>query len=206
MTYLVKNGHPDQPTFILLHGTGGNEESLLNLANFLNPDANLISLRGEVNENEALRFFKRHREGLFDEEDLNTRGRQLKDFLEEQAKTHQFDLSDAVLIGFSNGANMAINLLLADQSSFQKVILFAPMYPVDTSKLTEDKSHLNLFISMGTEDPLVSMADSQQVLSLFESRRAKVTPFWVTGHEIRLDSLQAAKEWLEQLTSSSKEL
>lgn len=72
MTYLVKNGHPDQPTFILLHGTGGNEESLLNLANFLNPDANLISLRGEVNENEALRFFKRHREGLFDEEDLNT--------------------------------------------------------------------------------------------------------------------------------------
>lgn len=115
-------------------------------------------------------------------------------------------MSDAVLIGFSNGANMAINLLLADQSSFQKVILFAPMYPVDTSKLTEDKSHLNLFISMGTEDPLVSMADSQQVLSLFESRRAKVTPFWVTGHEIRLDSLQAAKEWLEQLTSSSKEL
>lgn len=177
MTYLVKNGHPDQPTFILLHGTGGNEESLLNLANFLNPDANLISLRGEVNENGALRFFKRHREGLFDEEDLNTRGRQLKDFLEEQAKAHQFDLSDAILIGFSNGANMAINLLLADQSPFQKAILFAPMYPVDTSKLTEDKSHLNLFISMGTEDPLVSLADSQQVLSLFESRRAKVTPF-----------------------------
>ncbi|GFE42796.1 UNVERIFIED_CONTAM: alpha/beta hydrolase [Streptococcus canis] len=206
MTHLVKTGHPDQPTFILLHGTGGNEESLLSLANFLNPTANFISLRGEVNENGALRFFKRHREGFFDEQDLNTRGQQLKDFLEEQAKAHQFDLSDTVLVGFSNGANMAINLLLADESPFQKAILFAPMYPVDTSKLTEDKSHLRLFISMGTEDPLVSPTDSQHVLSLFESRGAKVTPFWVTGHEIRLDNLQAAKEWLEQLTLSTNKL
>ncbi|GAA0057507.1 alpha/beta hydrolase [Streptococcus canis] len=206
MTHLVKTGHPDQPTFILLHGTGGNEESLLSLANFLNPTANFISLRGEVNENGALRFFKRHREGFFDEQDLNTRGQQLKDFLEEQAKAHQFDLSDTVLVGFSNGANMAINLLLADESPFQKAILFAPMYPVDTSKLTEDKSHLRLFISMGTEDPLVSPTDSQHVLSLFESRGAKVTPFWVTGHEIRLDNLQAAKEWLEQLTLSNNKL
>ncbi|MDV5972914.1 Putative hydrolase MhqD [Streptococcus canis] len=206
MTHLVKTGHPDQPTFILLHGTGGNEESLLSLANFLNPAANFISLRGEVNENGALRFFKRHREGFFDEQDLNTRGRQLKDFLAEQAKAHQFDLSDTVLVGFSNGANMAINLLLADESPFQKAILFAPMYPVDTSKLIEDKSHLRLFISMGTQDPLVSPTDSQHVLSLFESRGAKVTPFWVTGHEIRLDNLQAAKEWLEQLTLSNNKL
>ena len=59
MEHIFKQGQPDAPTFILLHGTGGDENDLLPLAQVLNPDYNVLSIRGEVSENGMNRFFKR---------------------------------------------------------------------------------------------------------------------------------------------------
>ncbi|KPJ22973.1 alpha/beta hydrolase [Streptococcus phocae] len=198
MEHIFQQGQANGPTLILLHGTGGNEESLLSVAEFLNPTANLLSLRGSVNENGALRFFKRHAEGQFDVADLEKRGQELLAFLKEAAKTYHFDLAEAVLVGFSNGANIAINILLADNSPLKKGILFAPMYPVDTSHLTQEKPDTKVFLSMGTNDPIVPITDCHEVIDLFEQRNANVQQFWVNSHEIRLDNLQAAKHWLDQ--------
>ena len=59
-------------TFLLLHGTGGNEEDLIPLAYELDKRAALLSPRGKVLENGvAPRFFRRLAEGIFDIEDLS---------------------------------------------------------------------------------------------------------------------------------------
>lgn len=185
----------DAPTFILLHGTGGDEYSLLPIAAFLNPDYAVLSIRGNVNEHGALRFFKRKAEGVYDVQDLQQRAIVLKEFIIEASEKYAFDLSKSIIIGFSNGANIAIELLLKDQSIFNKAILMAPMYPVPISE-NHPLSHQKIFISMGKQDPIVPISESERVVRLFESRKADVTTFWVQSHEINPLLLYQVKEWL----------
>lgn len=67
-------------TLLLLHGTGGNEQSLIGLAKEIDETANILSVRGNVLENGMPRFFRRLAEGVFDIEDLIFRTQELHDF------------------------------------------------------------------------------------------------------------------------------
>ena len=80
-------------TFLLLHGTGGNEQNLVPLAYELHKSAAILSPRGKVLENGiAPRFFRRLAEGVFDLEDLKFRTNELADFVIDASKTYNFDL------------------------------------------------------------------------------------------------------------------
>lgn len=61
-------------TLILLHGTGGRETDLLEVAAMVDSEANILSLRGEIDEHGQSRFFKRLSEKEFDEESLKEEG------------------------------------------------------------------------------------------------------------------------------------
>ena len=80
-------------TFLLLHGTGGNEEDLIPLAYEIDKSAAILSPRGKVLENRITpRFFRRLAEGVFDLEDLKFRTNELADFVNDASKTYNFDL------------------------------------------------------------------------------------------------------------------
>lgn len=51
MEHIFKQGEPSQPTFVLLHGTGGDEHDLLPVAEMLDPSYNVLGVRGNVSEN-----------------------------------------------------------------------------------------------------------------------------------------------------------
>ena len=73
MQHLFKQGNDKKPVFLLLHGTGGDENSLLALAEIVDPEASVLSVRGNVLENGMPRFFRRVADGVFDMEDLAAR-------------------------------------------------------------------------------------------------------------------------------------
>ena len=54
--YIAKRG---PRTFLLLHGTGGTERDLIDLAASLDGNANILAPRGRVIENGMARFFRR---------------------------------------------------------------------------------------------------------------------------------------------------
>jgi phospholipase/carboxylesterase len=93
----------DAATVLLLHGTGGDENSLIPLGRELAPRAALLSPRGKVLEDGAPRFFRRFAEGVFDHEDLVTRTYELGEFIEAVAKEYGFDPAKLVAVGYSNG-------------------------------------------------------------------------------------------------------
>jgi predicted esterase len=75
-------GAPGDPrTLLLLHGTGGNEDSMLPLASALAPGAAVLSPRGRVLERGMPRFFRRLEEGVFDIPDLIARTGELATFV-----------------------------------------------------------------------------------------------------------------------------
>ena len=77
-------------TLLLLHGTGGNERDLLSLGREVDPNASLLSPRGQVLENGMPRFFRRFAEGVFDLEDLKRRTHELAEFVAASAERYQF--------------------------------------------------------------------------------------------------------------------
>lgn len=197
--YIYQEGQAGHPVFILLHGTGGDEHDLLPVAEVLDMEAGILSIRGNVSENGMNRFFKRHGEGNYDVEDLMRRGQELYEFIEEKSEEHGFSLEDAVYFGFSNGANIAINMLLLDESRINKAMLYAPMYPIDVEE-TVDLPDTKVFLSMGENDPIVPVRESERLIRIFKDLNAEVTEFWVDSHELNGDNLLAGKKWLEALT------
>src|SRR5699024_10247221 len=108
MKHIYKLGeNTDGPTLLLLHGTGGTEHDLLPLANRVDSNANILSVKGNVSENGMARFFRRLSEGVFDEDDLIFRTKELNAFLDQASHDYAFDRDKVIAVGYSNGANIA---------------------------------------------------------------------------------------------------
>lgn len=197
MEYIYRENKKGAPVFILLHGTGGSETDLVPLAEMLDSEYSILGIRGNVQENGMNRYFKRHGEGQYDWEDLEYRGKELYDFIVEKSEEYDFKLEDTVLVGFSNGSNIAIQMILQNPETFKKAALFAPLYPADLSE-RQNLSDLEVFLSLGEGDPVVPEEESKRVIELFKERDAQVTTTWVKGHNLSQGAAQGASDWLKK--------
>lgn len=183
-------------TILLLHGTGGNEEDMIPLAQQIAPEAAILSPRGKVLENGMPRFFRRIAEGVFDMEDLQFRTYELADFIQDASKVYEFDLQHLVGIGYSNGANIAASCLLLRPGILSDAILFRPMVPLVPDPLPELSSK-RILISAGLHDPVVQRQETETLLSLLKKAGADVSINWQnSGHELILEEIRIAKNWL----------
>jgi phospholipase/carboxylesterase len=183
-------------TLLLLHGTGGNEEDLIPVGHEIAPGSAILSPRGQVLENGMPRFFKRLAEGVFDIEDLKFRTHELADFVEVASKVYGFDLQYVVALGYSNGANIAASELLLRPSILSSAILFRPMVPL-VPEVLPDLSAKHVFISAGLHDPIVQGQETKNLFNLLQKAGADVSINWQnSGHELILEEIRKAKEWL----------
>jgi len=183
-------------TLLLLHGTGGDENDLVDLGRTLDPNAALLSPRGKVLENGAPRFFRRLAEGVFDEEDVIARAHELAHFVDDAAKEYKIDMNDLVAVGYSNGANIAAAMLLLGLAKFPQAILFRAMVPLSKIDVPNLKA-LRVFISAGRLDPIAQVPIAQRLAQLLESAGAEVTlQLQPGGHELTPPDVTDAREWL----------
>lgn len=196
MKHIFKKGNDaEKPTLLLLHGTGGDESDLLPLVGKIDEDTNVLSVRGNVSENGMPRFFKRLAEGVFDEEDLIFRTKELNDFLDWASKEYDFDRTNIMAIGYSNGANIAASLLFHYQDALTGAILHHPMVPRRNIELP-DLSNKGVFIAAGKNDPICPPEESQELQSLLEKANASVEIHWEnSGHQLTLQEVEAARTW-----------
>lgn len=184
-----------KPTLLLLHGTGGDEHSLISLAKEIDATANMLSVRGNVLENGMPRFFRRLAEGVFDIEDLIFRTQELQNFLTMAAEKYEFDRSRIVAIGYSNGANMAASLLFHFEDALAGAILHHPMVPRRGIELPV-LANIPVFIAAGTNDPMCSAQESEDLEVLLSDAGAHVTTAWFNyGHQLTMSEVETAKVW-----------
>ncbi|KYG25774.1 alpha/beta hydrolase [Priestia endophytica] len=190
-----------KPTLLLLHGTGGNELDLLPIAGRIDDEASVLSVRGNVLENGMPRFFRRLAEGVFDEEDLIFRTKELNEFLDEAAEEYSFDRNNIIAIGYSNGANIAASLLFHYKNALKGAILHHPMVPRKGIDLP-DLSDKYVFIAAGTNDPICSPMESNELQSLLEKANANVELHWENkGHQLTIEEVEAAGQWYQKIQS-----
>ncbi|MBM7540376.1 alpha/beta hydrolase [Amphibacillus cookii] len=198
MKHIFRKGNPNKPTLLLLHGTGGSEEDLIPIAEMIDPDANILSLRGNIVENGMPRFFRRLAEGVFDEEDLIKQTEHLYDYLSEASETYKFDRDNVIAIGYSNGANIAGSLLFHYKHPLKAAILHHPMVPRRGITLPP-QPQLPIFIGAGVNDPICPKQESTDLEQLLRSQEAEVTVHWEeNGHQLTRTEVLAAKHWYEE--------
>ncbi|MFD2759944.1 alpha/beta hydrolase [Lentibacillus juripiscarius] len=200
MKHIFREGsNQTKPTLLLLHGTGGTEQDLLPLAEQIDNEANVLSVRGNVSENGMPRFFKRLAEGVFDEEDLITRTKELNEFLDDAAAEYGFDRNNIMAVGYSNGANIAGSLLFHFQDALKGAALHHPMVPRKGLELP-NLSGKNVFIGAGTNDPICPSQESEDLKTLLENAGAQVTLHWENmGHQLSMGEVKAAAAWYQGL-------
>lgn len=185
-------------TLLLLHGTGGDEESLVPVAGSILPGAGILSPRGKVLENGMPRFFRRLSEGVFDLEDLRLRTAELTEFIIRASEIYSLDRGNLTAVGYSNGANIAASILLTYAGVIPNAVLFHPMVPFIPESLP-DLSGTDVLITAGTNDPIVGPEGTEDLAGLLKKAGARVEVFWQgNGHNLTRDEINAAKSFLSE--------
>lgn len=200
MKHIFKAGKdPKRPVLLLLHGTGGTENDLLPLAAHIDPEASVLSVRGNVSENGMPRFFKRLSEGVFDMEDLKLRTEELYQFITDSAEQYGFDRTNVTAVGYSNGANIAANLLFTYDDALRAAILHHPMVPNRDTELPA-LNGTPVFIAAGTNDPICPAQESEDLEKLLQDAGADVELHWENqGHQLTMPEVEAAKVWYSKI-------
>ncbi|MCU6713061.1 alpha/beta hydrolase [Paenibacillus sp. J5C_2022] len=203
MQHIYREGTSDTaPVLLMLHGTGGTEHDLLPLAQLVSPESAVLSVRGNVLENGMSRFFRRLAEGVFDEEDLVLRTRELNDFLNSAASQYGFARDNIVAVGYSNGANIAASLLFHYSGALRGAILHHPMVPL-RGLVLPDLTGISCFIGAGENDPICSPEESGELEKLLTGAGAAVRMHWErAGHSLTATEANAAAVWFKESFSN----
>ncbi|MEO7041175.1 MAG: alpha/beta hydrolase [Gemmatimonadaceae bacterium] len=193
--YIAGEGGLSGVTVLLLHGTGGDGDSLLQLGYTLAPGARLLSPTGKVVEGDARRFFRRLREGVFDQKDLAQRTEELAAFVRDASVTYDLDPRRIVAVGYSNGANIASSVMLRYPDVLAGAVLFRPMVPF-TPEPEKLLSGIPVLICAGNRDPLLPPGDTERLAAIFRSADADVTEHVATAaHELVMSDVVTARDW-----------
>lgn len=184
----------DKRLLVLLHGTGGDENSLIELGRLMDPNAGILSPRGKSSEEGVNRFFRRHEEGVFDEEDLKEKAEDLADFIAHVTDHHYFE--EVIAVGYSNGANIALAILLLHPEVLNGVLALRGMLPIHPSHLP-DLSEKHVLLLSGKDDTIIPRSGVEALVELLEKGNAILHHEWLpTGHNLMRRDIEDAASWL----------
>jgi phospholipase/carboxylesterase len=191
----VRASVPGKPPILLLHGTGGDENNLLPFGQAVAPGSALLSPRGKVMEAGMPRFFRRLKEGIFDEDDVRRRANELADFVTEARDSYRLDAPIAV--GFSNGANIAAAVLQLRPEVLAGAVLLRAMVPLKHPPVADLNGKPVLIVS-GAADPIVPGENVRLLAAMLTRAGAKVEHRTLhVGHNLSQSDILITKTWLE---------
>ncbi len=195
-TYFHKTraGDAGQPLFIVLHGTGGDENQFFDFGSRLLPQATVVSPLGDVSEHGAARFFRRTGEGIYDMVDLQRATTKLADFI--RANRDHYQAGPVIGLGFSNGANILANVLIEDPDLFDAAVLMHPLIPF-APKPAAAKPSRRVLLTAGERDPICPVPLTKSLETYLKAQGGSVETIWHPGgHEIRSNEIDAIRDFV----------
>jgi phospholipase/carboxylesterase len=117
------------------------------------------------------RFFRRFREGLFDEDDVRRRAGELDDFVAQARRA--YGLAQPLALGYSNGANIAAAVLLLHPQTLKGAILMRAMAPL-AEPPRPDLSGAPVLILSGLNDPIAPRSSAETLAAALAAAGARV--------------------------------
>jgi phospholipase/carboxylesterase len=196
----------------MLHGVGGNENDLFELAPHLDPRFYILSPRGPYKLGpEQYAWYERvfTPEGLkVTPEQAEESRKKLAKFIQEAIEHYEVDPARVFLMGFSQGAIMALALLLTAPENLAGVVsisgrilpeLFQANSPLGNKLAsTEALKGRLLFLGHGVQDEIVPIAHGRQAENLLMRAPIQMSyREYEMGHSISPQCLTELAIWLE---------
>ncbi|MBX3583981.1 MAG: VOC family protein [Rhizobiaceae bacterium] len=188
--------NPDGSTLVLMHGSGGNETSLLSFGRRVAPKAKLLAPRGRSVEEGAPRWFRRF-PGGFDQADIRAEAEAFAAFVEGAASAYGIDLKSTTFLGQSNGANFIAAFMLLHPGHVRRAALLRPV-PVLEASSSPDLAGSEVLVVLGSRD---SFLDGGRALAaaLRDLGAAVQTETVDAGHDLSDADIGVVANWLAGL-------
>jgi phospholipase/carboxylesterase len=183
-----------EQTLVLLHGTGGNETTLMPFASHVAPQATLIGVRGRSTEEGSARWFRRFGPLSFDQGDIRAEAAAFAAFIAGAVDAYGLDLQQTTFLGYSNGANLLAALLQLHPGLIRNAVLLRAMKVLEEA-LEADLADTKILAIAGDRDPM--RAKARQLEEELRKAGADVTFAAVSaGHEIGPGDMDIVRDWL----------
>ena len=189
--------NPDGTAVVLLHGTGGNETSLLPFGARLAPEAVLLSPRGRSTDEGYPRFFRRLTAVTFDQKDIVQEAEAFAAFMEGANAAYGLDPDKTLFVGYSNGANMIGAIMLLHPGLIRNAVLLRGMNVLETVPQA-DLAGANVLMVTGRTDPYGRYAGELEA-ALKAAGATVESELLSVGHDIGTADLELAKAYKERV-------
>ncbi len=192
--FIYQPGDVTLRPLLLLHGTGGDETSLLDVAKAVDQRRAVLAPRGLVPENGMNRYFRRFAEGVLDEYDVRFRAEELGIFVNNGCAA--YGLQSPIAVGYSNGANIAAAILFLHPKVLNAAVLLRSMAPLNELPQA-DLSEKSVLLLSGEKDQMITAAGTKTLTDALGRSHAKLTHNWLpVGHGIVQTDITAITEFL----------
>ena len=133
--------------------------------------------------------------------DVGSRTEELTQIIRAASERYGFSARRLIVVGHSNGANLAASLILLHPHYLAGAILFRVMMPL-VPEIIRDFSYLSILIGAARLDPLILAGQAEELAAeelaaIFKIGGADVAISWHHGgRELGEDDVQAARNWL----------
>lgn len=180
-------------TVVALHGTGGDETSLVPLVRRVAPDARILGIRGRSSEEGVTRYFRRFGALRYDQGHLRSEAEALAAFVRDAVDAAGGTHEPVVAIGYSNGANIALVAALLEPGTFSGLALLRAVQPLEDPP-RPDLAGTAITLHLGTADPYYQAGSV--LPELLTSLGASVEAVTLTaGHELVQDDVTTLARW-----------
>ena len=197
----IVRGSSSNRLALLVHGYGADERDLGGLLTYLDPDGSLAVVlpRGQfpVPGTAGFAWY-----GMFQEDQgegsYGEALAELDDLLSEQADALELPRGESIVAGFSQGGGLALGLALQRSDRPRPKAALAMSPAIDTAAFDLDEENAPpVLVQHGTNDPLIPVQRSRDLArQLRELGVPTVYREYPMAHQVALESLQDAREWL----------
>ena len=192
------------PTMILLHGMGSNEDDLFSFEKMIQDRFTIISVRAPYTVAQGkYRWYQGSYSGpkpIIRHDQVEASLQKLTQFIDEAVKEYSLDPNQIYIGGFSQGAIMSMAIGMTAPDKIAGLAAFSGRFIPELKEKMEDKESiqkLDIFISHGTKDQVLKFDGAKDANRLFEEIGANVTfKSYETAHTISRENLKDFLDWL----------
>jgi len=205
----IVQGSSSERLALLMHGYGADERDLGGLLTYLDPDGRLAAVLPRapypVPGSAGFAWY-----GMFQEDQGQGSYADalalLDDLLDEQAEALGLPRAEAIVGGFSQGAGLALGLALQRSDRPRPKAALAMSPALDTAAFDLDEHDAPpVLVQHGTNDPLIPVQRSRDLARQLRSLGVPaVYREYPMEHQVALESLRDATEWLGQVYAGER--
>ncbi|MFC5449444.1 alpha/beta hydrolase [Paenibacillus aestuarii] len=189
------------PVIFTLHGKGSNEHNMFGLVAPLADDFIIIGIRGDLPLGSGYQYYDLKSLGNPIRELFDEAVKKLQAFIAYATEKYPIDASKRYLLGFSQGAILAMTLALTMGDQLKGIVALNGYVPefVKTEYPLRSVKDVSIFISHGEYDSIFPIRIGHENASYFQDLAPSLTfKLYPTDHGVSEDNQHDVLNWLQQ--------